>query len=190
MRQNCLVRHSFLRAFYIILKKISRGSQGGFGHFSPQNPLISALRGKLEKRYPGLPLIYHFLTGNLPPIGKLFRWVRMSNLKRKPGGVYSQLKPVACPTLQDEEVVFSRSGFDHLLRKGGIFRTKKDQLRRFSLLKYARTVLEKPDLEIIVREGTSAIFWKMSKNIGNKTVRVVVRQKETGPKHFFSIMDN
>ncbi len=106
---------------------------------------------------------------------------------------YSKIKEVACPVLQGELIRFSAVGFDHLVRKLNM-RSHKEQKFRFSLIPYASRIVADPHVQLTHRsnlmpDGTIIKFWGLEKACGDKKLRVVIRQKENGPKHFYSIME-
>jgi len=115
--------------------------------------------------------------------------------KQKVKDFYYGIKCVACPNLSDSVVVFNNNGFRHLIRKGKRPRSKQDQLRRFRLVRYAPSVLAsknaiiKEDVEKTNDGATKAIFWKVSKRIGERLVTTVIRKIGAGNQHFFSIYD-
>lgn len=117
---------------------------------------------------------------------------------------YSKLKEITCPGLGHEIISFTAIGMRHLIRKGALVRSTKDQIRRFYLLKYIVPILCNPHpivvhrqekvREIINRHGqkiiieTTADFWSFSEVRKNRLITVVVRQLQNGRKHFFSVM--
>lgn len=62
--------------------------------------------------------------------------------KKKAKEFYSSIGSVICPGLNNELVSFSKYGFYHLLRKRGVLRPRKEQLRRFALLHSAVEVIK------------------------------------------------
>lgn len=101
---------------------------------------------------------------------------------------YSKIGTVVVPCLNNEKVIFSRVGFNHLIRKNNGTRLLKDQIRRFHLLIYARIVLEGNDSNVIFKSQKDVRFWKITKIIKGKPIKVIIRQKGYSEKHFFSIM--
>ena len=117
---------------------------------------------------------------------------------------YKTLGGIWCPALNDR-VVFTNDGIRHLIRKGGRKRTKQEQARRFSLLPYAKEIIQDNTVKVIHEEsmtahlvkqhGTAILtesrtnFWILTKGYGNITITVVIRQIENKEKHFFSIYD-
>jgi hypothetical protein len=116
---------------------------------------------------------------------------------------YFSIGRVRCPLLNNEWVYFSRSGFDHLIRKGRYPRPIQDQLRRFYLLPHATRALEKAESceyrflrrmtkgrkhkrKILIR--TMVHFWTLSCIINRQKIKVVVLQENEGKKYFLSIM--
>jgi hypothetical protein len=124
--------------------------------------------------------------------------------KEKAKKIYSNIGTVKCPALGDEYVFFSSFGFNHLVRKGRVPRTKNEQKRRFTLLPYVEKIVKNPKAVIIYRKETIkeksnrhgekiliesiAHFWALIEKIEDCEIKVVVRQLEGGNKHFFSVM--
>lgn len=118
---------------------------------------------------------------------------------------YASLVSINCPGFDNEIITFNAMGMRHLIRKGSVVRSAKDQIRRFNLLKYAVKILCNPHPIIvhrneIVRElknqngkkvlvKKTADFWSFSEIKDGKFVTVIIRQFPNGTKHFFSIMD-
>lgn len=123
--------------------------------------------------------------------------------KEKAKKIYSRIGHVKCPALQGR-VSFSRLGFNHLIRKGRIPRTKNEQKRRFVLLPYVENIVKNPTATIQYRKEkikekanrhgkkvlieSVAHFWTFIETIRDCTVKVVIRQLNNGNKHFFSVM--
>ncbi len=114
---------------------------------------------------------------------------RYEQLKNEASGFYSQIRKIPCPALNNEEVLFNDTGFNHLLRKGNTPRSKSDQLRRFRLLKHVSAVLQSKTASVSIRENKHVRFWTIADQIGEKIIKVVISQFKGGAKCFFSIMD-
>ena len=69
--------------------------------------------------------------------------------KQQAKQIYSKIGRIKCPALGDEYVLFTSAGFDHLLRKGRIPRTRNEQKRRFTLLPYVEKIIKNPTAKII-----------------------------------------
>lgn len=110
-------------------------------------------------------------------------------LKKEAWDFYSKLKPISCPALSYEKVIFTGVGFNHILRKGNVPRIKQDQMRRFRLLRYVPAVLQSKTASVSVRENKHVRFWTIADQVGEKIIKVVISQFKGGPKYFFSIMD-
>ncbi len=124
--------------------------------------------------------------------------------KKKAKGIYSKIGHIRCPALNNEYISFSRIGFNHLIRKGRIPRTRNEQKRRFVLLPYVEEIIKNSKALILYRRKivkykanrhgkkilieSEADFWIFIKKIKSCTVKVVVRQLGNGNKHFLSVM--
>ena len=120
--------------------------------------------------------------------------------------IYSKIGRIKCPALNNESVSFSRLGFNHLVRKGRIPRTRNEQKRRFVLLPYIEKIIKNPRANIsfvqktvknkVDRHGmkilveSMANFWTFIEKINACKIKVVIRQLNHGDKHFFSVMSD
>ena len=125
--------------------------------------------------------------------------------KQKAKATYSAIGHISCPALGDEIVAFTSLGFNHLVRKGRVPRTRNDQKKRFVLIPYVEQMIKNPratmeyrrtENKIIVdRHGERVLiesvaeFWTFVERFDDCVIKVVVRQLSTGgPKHFLSVM--
>jgi hypothetical protein len=124
--------------------------------------------------------------------------------KKKAELVYKKIGRAWCPALNDC-VAFTSAGIQHLIRKNGKKRSRREQTRRFHLLLFAKEIIESSSATITHRNGkaahlfkrhsavvikqSNADFWALTKNYGDNTITVVIRQLESKEKHFFSIYD-
>jgi hypothetical protein len=123
-------------------------------------------------------------------------------MKKNPKVLYGKIGTMWCPAL-NEYITFNRLGFQHLLRKRGIPRTKEEQERRFALLPFVKEIVGDPCAKFYYQKKTSfsrldrhnktirtsnnAEFWRLSKEIDGKRINVVIRKINHGKKHFFSV---
>jgi hypothetical protein len=114
--------------------------------------------------------------------------------KRRAKEGYREIGRVWCAKLGDH-ISFTRVGFQHLVRKGRRPRSRQNQIRRFFLLSFIRSVLADPAAQVAYEEKTCtdrlpcAKFWAITGKQNNKKITVIIRQIEAGKKHFFSIYD-
>jgi hypothetical protein len=124
--------------------------------------------------------------------------------KQRAKKYYSKIGTIRCPALGDSYVSFSRTGFNHIIRKGRIPRTRNEQKRRFVLLKYVEDIIKNPKAFIIYRKETikekvnrhgekiliesTAHFWTLVDKIEDCNIKVVIMQRNNGDKKFFSVM--
>ena len=106
---------------------------------------------------------------------------------------YFSIKNMKCPLFGDEIIYFSRSGFEHLIRKGPKKRSIKDQTRRFHLLRLATTVIQNSShlkYRVVQKASTNSSiqFWTLSYLVNGTVLHVVIRQDGCGKKKFFSVM--
>lgn len=119
--------------------------------------------------------------------------------------LYSSIGRLQCPAFNNEHIAFTSVGFNHLLRKGRIPRTKNEQKRRFVLLQHVEQIMKNPKATILYeRRETKTIvnrhgekiliqsvadFWTFVERIDGCNIKVVIRQLHpAGQKHFLSIM--
>ncbi len=124
--------------------------------------------------------------------------------KEKAKRIYSKIGRILCPALNNEYVSFNAAGFNHLMRKGRIPRTRNEQKRRFVLVSYVEKIIKNPRANILYQRKeikeklnrygekilitSTANFWTFIEKINDCVIKVVVRQKERGNKHFLSVM--
>ncbi len=111
---------------------------------------------------------------------------------RKAHERYLKYLPVKCPHLENEVIVFNRHGFNHFERKGRM-RPRKEVLDRLTLLPLATEVISSKnsvcDLRSEKSNGDEIKYWGLTYALAvDRKIRVVVRQINKGPKHFYSIM--
>src|SRR3989338_5637903 len=110
--------------------------------------------------------------------------------KERAKRIYSKIGRIKCSILGNNYISFSRLGFNHLVRKGRIPRTKNEQKRRFVLLPYVEKIVKNPKALILYRKKdvkekvnrygekilleSSAHFWTFTEKVGGCTVRVVI----------------
>lgn len=122
--------------------------------------------------------------------------------QQKAKDIYFSIGHAWCPALGDY-VAFSSKGFRHLIRKRGLSRSQNEQLRRLSLIAYAKQIVENSKLvashrvensnRIVYshdnkrRETARIDFWSLKANKNGRVITVVIRQSSGGTKHFLSI---
>jgi type I site-specific restriction endonuclease len=125
--------------------------------------------------------------------------------KKRAKRFYKKIGRVVSPALGGEEIIFSSVGFDHLLRKKRDWRPKRDQMRRFGLLKHLKKVVGDPHVSISYREKERTIqiekygrivskrsiirYWTFVGKIEKEKIRVIVSQIGNGKKQFLSVMN-
>ena len=109
--------------------------------------------------------------------------------KKKAKEFYRKIGQVWCPALNDF-IIFNSAGLRHLIRKGERPRSRRDQVRRFFLLRSAVGILADPAAEIArISVLLDMRFWTIARKGNKQIISVVVRQTKSGKKHFFSIYD-
>ena len=64
---------------------------------------------------------------------------------------YQKIGRVLCPALNNEQIVFNNIGFNHLIRKLKL-RSRREQKRRFNLLRYAEKILNTEKIYLEYRQ--------------------------------------
>jgi hypothetical protein len=130
--------------------------------------------------------------------------VKLDLLKNRAKKIYSKVGRIRCPALSNEYISFTRIGFNHLIRKGRIPRSRNEQKRRFVLLPYVEKIIKNPRAKIfyeqkdvkrkVNRHGqkilieSRANFWIFTEKINSCKIKVVIRQLESGDKKFLNVM--
>lgn len=121
----------------------------------------------------------------------------------KAKNIYSQIGRISSPALNNN-INFTSIGFNHLIRKGRIPRTRNEQKRRFVLIPLIEKILKNPKAIIEYRKSdikylsnrhgnkilitSTAQFWTFVEKIDDCQIKVVIRQINESELHFFSIM--
>lgn len=105
--------------------------------------------------------------------------------------LYNKIGVVHCSVLGGEAVYFNNRGYNHLLRKLGKLRDRKEQVERLKLIRFVKVVIEDKNVELSMRidekKNGAATFWSLTTSIGSNRVKVVLRKIKDGKIHFFSI---
>lgn len=95
---------------------------------------------------------------------------------------------VALPALNGVLVSISRQGWNHL-RLGEKQRSKRvDLLTRYFALPKIIPVLCNSAAAVVNRRGDKDEFWALSSIIDGVRIKVVVRSRAKGTKHFYSVI--
>jgi hypothetical protein len=105
---------------------------------------------------------------------------------------YYKVRNVSCPAFGNQLIHFNKHGFNHLLRKGRVPRSRYEQIQRIDLLPSAVHILK------ITKEirgyrsnrigNVTADFWTIRGVHNKKNIRVILRKVGKGVLHFFSVM--
>ena|ERR1700733_11088355 len=119
------------------------------------------------------------------------KYSQYRELREKVSAIYGNFEKVSCPALNGDEVVFNKAGLKHLYFKGKIPRPIADQIRRLMVLSHAREAIGKAknitEYRKEIRNGSIGHFWSIEHTIVETVITVIIRQINTGQKHFFSI---
>lgn len=103
--------------------------------------------------------------------------------------LYRKYLPVKCPHLGNELIVFNRHGFNHIERRGKKLRLRKEVIKRLGLLPLTTEIISSLksvcDFRTEKIKGDVVKYWGLTYE---DRFRVVIRQINSGQKHFFSIM--
>jgi hypothetical protein len=104
---------------------------------------------------------------------------------------YKKIGQIDCPAFPNEKVHFNKYGFNHLVWKGKNPRTKEEQQERLDLLPFVINVISNgkniSEYRKIIRGNSKVCFWAIKERGGEIVLRVVLRKKNDGLLHFFSI---
>lgn len=116
----------------------------------------------------------------------------MQNEIKKYKEQYYKIGYIVCPVLNNKKVYFNNKGFAHLVRKGRKFRSKKEQKRRFALLKYVRHVLLRGyihEKRSVLENDRKIFYWSVVLFINKNKITVILRKINKRDIHFYSIFD-
>ena len=104
---------------------------------------------------------------------------------------YRKIGHVVCPALDNAPIYFNKYGWNHLLRKGRKFRDVKQLIWRLGLMNNVHKILSDSKYISAKRttntRGSIYVFWKINRKINGRVINVIVRKKNDGKHHFFSI---
>ena len=106
---------------------------------------------------------------------------------------YYKIKKVRSVIFLNQEIIFNKTGFNHLIKKGKNHRSISEKIRRFGLLIYVNRVLQDYHAEVEYRytenNGNKTHFWGITKTIRNNKIKVVIYKVNNGKLTFLSIMN-
>ena len=112
--------------------------------------------------------------------------------KQKAKEFYGKIGRIRCPVINDY-IVFNSIGFRHLTQKRGIFRTKKEQRKRFALLWLVRKILKDTGANVKYEQrrigGSHIDYWIFTAKRGGKVIRLVARRFGSGKIHFLTVYE-
>ncbi len=118
---------------------------------------------------------------------------RWEEFIRKSKKEYREIGYISCPAFGDELIRFDERGFNHLVMKNGVQRSRPAQRRKFKLMRYVESVLQEctsfSNYYKSTRSRTSAYFWSLKAVRGDRLIIVIIRKINDGNLHFLSIMD-
>ncbi len=107
---------------------------------------------------------------------------------------YYKIGQVSCHIFPNEKIHFNKHGFNHVTFKNGVPRPRREQKERISLLPYVKSILEKAeyicDYREVTMKNSKAIFWGIRGSSEGKKLRIVIRKRNNGVLHFFSVMED
>lgn len=107
--------------------------------------------------------------------------------------IYYAIKSIRSIIFLHQEIIFNKTGFIHLIKKGKYHRSTAEKIRRLKLLKYVTIILKDCDVEIqyryIERGGNKTHFWGIIKNIDNTKIKIIIYKVNNGKLVFLSIMN-
>ena len=116
--------------------------------------------------------------------------IKHKNQARK---FFRKHKSVFCPAFSGAKVTFTSRGFNHLFYEGPMkARPAKEAESRILLLPRALKVLRKltfwQEERKIQHKGKIIHYWSLEAVVDGRRIKVIVRQKGTGQKCFWSVI--
>ena len=102
---------------------------------------------------------------------------------------YLKIGSIPCPAFGFDPIYFDHHGFTHMIRKGRNMRDIADTKRRFKLFRYVPLLIRNSRSATGYLESGSVRFWTLVGRIDGKDIKVVIRQIDSGLRHFYSVMD-
>lgn len=99
--------------------------------------------------------------------------------------IYGKIGTVFCPTLNDN-IRFTRAGFDHLTSKYGKSRPRKEQIERFALIPFLTGWVMDPKADTHLDDKKAVNYWTLIPS-GCKEARVVITENSLNQKIFWSV---
>ena len=116
----------------------------------------------------------------------------MIDYKLKIKSFFNQVRQVQNPAL-GEIIYFNAKGINHLLYKNNRNLRQKDRIKaNFILLPRATKLLEKSTFwqeeSHYVKDKSKYFFWAFEAVVDQRRIKVIVRQVNSGKKHFWSVI--
>ncbi len=106
---------------------------------------------------------------------------------------YYQIKKIRSVIFLNQEIIFNKTGFNHLIKKGKYRRSTSEKVRRFGLLIYIERILQDYHVEVEYRymenNGNKTHFWGITKTIRDDKIKVIIYKVNNGKLTFLSIMN-
>lgn len=109
----------------------------------------------------------------------------MINLIKRYKKEYYLIGYIKCNILSNEKIYFNNYGFNHLIRKRGLPRSKNERIRRLQLIKIIPKVLKLGKF-ISFKKTLKMKFW----SIKYKNHTVILRKIGRGKLHFYSVFND
>ena len=108
---------------------------------------------------------------------------------------YYKIGNIPCPAFGSEFVHFNKHGFNHLLRKGRKLREQSKQQKRIDLIQQAVSIVRHTkhirDYRTTKLGSSVCHFWEIrgkgTYNSKSMIIHVIIRRKNSGRLHFFSV---
>ncbi len=106
---------------------------------------------------------------------------------------YYRIGSVPCPAFGGELVYFNKYGWNHFHHKGRLPRDIMELYKRIQLLKYVPQIISivrnLADTSESVKDNSQIRFWAIHQKVDGLKIRIIIRQRNNGTKHFYSIME-
>jgi hypothetical protein len=107
--------------------------------------------------------------------------------------IFDENKEIVCPAFPKEKIFFNSKGINHLIYKGARSMREMSRIKTnirllpgaIKLLKIMPVSQEEACYE---NHGIKMRYWAFEGVIDGRRIKVVIRQKGNGNKHFFSVI--
>lgn len=117
----------------------------------------------------------------------------MESFKDQIKKIFDEIKEIECPAFPKEKVHFNSKGINHLIYKGNrsmreVARIKTNLRLLPGAIKLLKMMPFAQEEASYVSNGVEMKYWAFEGVVDKRRIKVVIRQKGKGLKHFFSVI--